>query len=185
MVVTNAERVALFLNGKPAGEKPVDRYQMVTFDVPYEPGRLEARASNGGSEVARFAVETTGAPAAIRLIPDRESMAGDGNDAEPVSVEIVDAQGRVVPTADLPVSFSVSGPATIIGLNNGDPNNHEPEKGSQHSTYRGLAQVIVQSKPGGSGTFTLHAASPGLTAGDASVNVIAVLEPPAVAEVHP
>jgi beta-galactosidase len=185
MVVTNAERVALFLNGKPAGEKPVDRYQMVTFDVPYEAGKLEARASNGGREVARFAVETTGAPAAIRLIPDRESMAGDGNDAQPITVEIVDAQGRVVPTADLPVTFSVSGPATIIGLNNGDPTNHEPEKGNQHSTYRGLAQVIVQGKLGGVGAFTLHAASPGVAAGDASVNVIAAPEPPAVAEILP
>jgi beta-galactosidase len=185
MVVTNAERIALFLNGKPLGEKAVDRYQMVTFDVPYEAGKLEARASNGGKEVARFAVETTGASASIRLIPDRESMAGDGKDAQPVTVEIVDAQGRVVPTADLPVSFSVSGPATIIGLNNGDPNNHEPEKGSQHSTYRGLAQVIVESNLGGVGTFTLHAASPGLAAGDASVNVIAAPEPPAVAEINP
>jgi beta-galactosidase len=185
MVVTNAGRVALFLNGKPAGEKPVDKYQMVTFDVPYEAGTLEARASSDGREVARFAVETTGTPAAIRLIADRQNMTGDGNDAQPITVQIVDAQGRVVPTADLPVTFSVSGPATIIGLNNGDPTNHEPEKGSLHSTYRGLAQVIVQSNLGGVGTFTLHAASPGLVAGDASVNVIAAPEPPAVAEIHP
>ena len=185
MVATNAERVALFLNGKPAGEKPVDKYQMATFDVPYQPGTLEARASNGGKEVARFDVETTGAPAAIRLIPDRESMAGDGNDAQPSTVKIVDAQGRVVPTADLPVPFSVSGPATIIGLNNGDPTNHEAEKGSRHSTYRGLAQVIVQSKLAGLGTFTLYAASPGIAAGDASVNVVAAPEPPAVDEIRP
>lgn len=185
MVATNAERVAIFLNGKSLGEKPVDPYKMATFEVPYESGTLEARASNAGREVARFDVETTGAPAAIRLIPDRQSMAGDGNDAQPVTVEIVDAQGRAVPTADLPVTFSVSGPATIIGLNNGDPTNHEPEKGSQHSTYRGLAQVIVQSKLAGLGTVTLHAASPGLAAGDASVNVMAAPDPPAVAAIHP
>jgi len=112
-------------------------------------------------------------------------MTGDGNDAQPITVLIVDTKGRVVPTADLPVTFSVSGPATIIGLNNGDPTNHEPEKGSQHSTYRGLAQVIVQSKLAGRGAFTLRAASPGLVAGEASVNVIAAPEPPAVAEIHP
>jgi beta-galactosidase len=184
MVATNAERVALFLNGKPAGEKPVDKYEMVTFDVPYQPGTLEARASNGGKEVARFAVETTGAPASIRLIPDRASMAGDGNDAQPITVQIVDANGRIVPTADLPVSFSVSGPATIIGLNNGDPTNHEPEKGNQHSTYRGLAQVIVQSESGGLGTFTLRAASPDLVDGVVSINVVGSAALPAVAELR-
>jgi beta-galactosidase len=184
MVATNAERVALFLNGKPAGEKPVDKYEMVTFDVPYQPGTLEARASNGGKEATRFAVETTGAPAAIRLIPDRASMAGDGNDAQPITVQIVDAQGRVVPTADLPVTFSVSGPATIIGLNNGDPTNHEPEKGNQHSTYGGLAQVIVQSESGGLGTFTLRAASPDLVDGGVSINVVGSAALPAVAELR-
>jgi beta-galactosidase len=183
MVATNAEKVALFLNGKPAGEKPVDKYEMVTFDVPYEAGTLEARASKGGKEVARFDVETTGAPAAIRLIPDRAAIVGDGNDALPVTVEIVDAKGRAVPTADVPVTFAVSGPGTIIGLNNGDPTNHEPEKGSQHSTYHGLAQVILQSVPASQGTLTLRATSPGLETGEASLNVTAAAAPPAVAEI--
>ena len=183
MVTTNAQTIALFLNGKPVAEKPVDKYEMVTFEVPYSAGTLEARASNGGKEVARFDVETTGAPAAIRLTPDRQSLAGDGYDAQPITVEVVDAKGLVVPTADVPVTFTLSGPAAIIGLNNGDPTNHEPEKGTQHSTYHGLAQIIVQSELAGKGKLTLHATSPGLNAGDASVNVIATAAPPAVAEI--
>jgi beta-galactosidase len=183
LVATNAESVALFLNGKPIAEKPVDKYEMVTFDVPYEAGTLEARASNGGKEVARFDVETTGAPAAIQLVPDRKSMAGDGNDAQPFTVEVVDAKGRVVPTADALVTFALSGPGAILGLNNGDPTNHEPEKGTAHTTYHGLAEVIVQSQLGGHGVLTLHATSPGLDAGDASVNVDAAAAPPSVAEI--
>jgi beta-galactosidase len=188
MVFTNTESVALFLNGKPVGEKPVDKYQMATFEVPYEAGTLEAHASNGskeggGKEVARFAVETTGAPAAIRLVPDRKRLAGDGDDALAVTVEVVDARGRVVPTADVSVSFTLSGSGEIIGLNNGDPTNHEPEKGTQHSTYHGLAQVILQSKPAGAGPLTLHAASAGLDAGEATIGVIATAAPAAVAEI--
>jgi beta-galactosidase len=183
MVATNAERVALFLNGKPAGEKPVDKYEMVTFDVPYEAGTLEARASNGDKEVAHFDVETTGVPAAIRIVPDRRTLAGDGNDALPVTVEVVDSKGRVVPTVDVPVTFALSGPGAIIGMNNGDPTNHEPEKGSQHSSYHGLAQVILQSVRASEGTLTLRATSPGLRDGEASVNVTAVASPPAVAEI--
>ncbi|WP_433972023.1 glycoside hydrolase family 2 TIM barrel-domain containing protein [Tunturiibacter lichenicola] len=183
MVATNAESVALFLNGNHIAEKPVDRYEMVTFDVPYTTGTLEARALNGGKEVARFDVETTGVPSAIRLTPDRKSMAGDGNDAQPFTVEVVDARGRVVPTADVPVTFSLSGPGAIIGLNNGDPTNHEPEKGTQHSTYHGSAQVIVQSELAGQGKLTLHATSPRLSAGDVSVDVIATAAPPAVTEI--
>ncbi len=107
MVTSNLEKVELRLNGKPVGEKAVDKYEMATFEVPYQPGKLEALASSGGKEVARFTVETTGPPAAVRLVPDRTSLAGDGSDAQPVTVEIVDAQGRVVPTAEPLVKFAL------------------------------------------------------------------------------
>ena len=97
-VAANVEKVELFLNCKSLGVNPVDKYQMLTTEVSYEPGKLEAVGYNGGKEVARFAVETTGAPAKLQLVHDRASLAGDGYDAQPVTVQVVDAQGRVVPT---------------------------------------------------------------------------------------
>jgi len=83
MAASNAEKVALTLNDIPLGEKLVDKYDMVTFDVPYQAGKLEAVASNSGKVIARFAVETTGPPAALKLVADRDSLAGDGADAQP------------------------------------------------------------------------------------------------------
>jgi beta-galactosidase len=182
-VATNTEHVDMFLNGKPVGSSAVDKYQMVTFEIPYEPGVLEARASNGGKEVARYDVETTGAPAALRLIADRPSLSGDGYDAEPVTVEVVDSRGRVVPTADAEVMFSSTGPGTIIGLNNGDPTNHESEKGTQHSVFHGFAQAIVQTSLNESGSYTLQATSPGLTSAQLKIEVMAVSPRPAIAEI--
>ena len=183
MVTSNAEKVELRLNGKKVGEGPVDKYQMATFEVPYEAGQLEAVASSDGKEVARFAEETTGAAAGLKLIPDRTRLAGDGYDAAPVTVEVVDAQGRWVPTADAQVKFTLSGPGAIIGLNNGDPTNHEPEKGSQHSVFHGLAQVILQSGFGGRGKLTLRAASEGLKPAEAVMDVDMAPERPAVPEI--
>ena len=170
-VATNAQSVAISLNGKSLGEHPVDKYEMLTLDVPYEAGRLEAVASNDGKEVARFAVETTGEPAALKLIADRSTLAGNGVDAQPITVEAIDAQGRVVPTANLSVKFELTGPGTIIGLNNGDPTCHEPEKGNAHSLYHGLAQAILQSTEKGSGSLTLHASADGLSPADLLVTV--------------
>ena len=115
-------------------------------------------------------------------MPDRTKLAGDGYDAQPVTVEVIDARGRVVPTADVPVTFTLSGPGAIIGLNNGDPTNHEPEKGNQHATYHGLAQVILQTSLNGTGKMTLRASSPGLASGEVSTDVIATPAPPAVPE---
>jgi beta-galactosidase len=180
MVTSNVEKVELRLNGKSLGEKAVDKYQMATFEVPYQPGKLEALASHEGKEVARFAVETTGPAVAVRLLPDRTSLAGDGYDAQPVTVQVVDAQGRVVPTAGQLVKFTLSGPGSIIGLNNGDPTNHEPEKGNQHTVFHGLAQVIVQSGLGGQGTLTLAAGSKGLATGETPMVMTPVRARPAV-----
>jgi beta-galactosidase len=180
MVTSNVEKVELRLNGKSLGEKAVDKYEMATFEVPYEPGKLEVLASHNGKEVARFAVETTGAPAAVRLLADRASLSGDGYDAQPVTVEVVDAQGRVVPTAEQLVKFTLSGPGAIIGLNNGDPTNHEPEKGNQHTVFHGLSQVILQSGLGGHGPLTLTADSEGLATGETVIVVDPVPARPAV-----
>src|SRR5262249_36906505 len=69
MAVTNADKVALVLNDKPLGEKAVDRYEMVTWEVPYQPGKLEAIATKDGHEVVRCTVETTGPPVALQLVP--------------------------------------------------------------------------------------------------------------------
>jgi beta-galactosidase len=185
MALTNAEKVALTLNGKPVGEQSVDKFDMATFEVPYEAGKLEAVATNDGKEVARFAVETAGAPAGVRLIPDRPSLAGDGCDAEPVTVQIVDAEGRVVPTASQSVRFELSGSGAIIGLNNGDPTCHEPEKGDRHSVFHGLSQVILQSGLASQGKLTLSAVSEGLAPARLVVDVTPAPVRPAVPVASP
>jgi beta-galactosidase len=107
-------------------------------------------------------------------------MAGDGSDAQPVTVEVVDAQGRVVPTANQLIKFVLHGPGAVIGLNNGDPTNHEPEKGDRHTVFHGLAQVIVQTGLQGQGTLTLSAGSEGLKTGEAVLEVSSVPARPAV-----
>jgi beta-galactosidase len=171
MAFSNAEKVKLLLNGKVIGEQLADKYEMNTWEVPYQPGKLEAIGYTNGKEVSRFSVETTGDPASIQLIADRSTIAGDGWDAVPVTVQVLDAKGRLVRTANLPVDFEISGPADIIGMGNGDPNCHESDKGHKHSVYNGLEQVILQSKPNANGQLTLTATSNGLKAASVIINV--------------
>ena len=78
----------------------------------------------------------------------------------PVTVEALDSQGLPVPTANLAVAFQISGHGQIIGVGNGDPNCHEPEKGDQRSLFNGLAQAIVQST-GDAGEIKLTASAVG------------------------
>jgi beta-galactosidase len=171
MALTNAQSVKLLLNGKLISAKPVHQYDMVEWAVPYRPGKLEAIAYDNGKEVSRFMVETTGTPVRLELIADRPELSGDGYDAMPVTVRALDDKGRAVPTANIPVTFEVAGPGTIIGLGNGNPNSHEAEKGNQRKLFNGLAQVILQSSFNTNGSLRLKANSAGIASAEITILV--------------
>jgi beta-galactosidase len=173
-VMSNAERVKLLLNGREIGEQKVDHYRMNDFKVKYEAGRLDAIAYTGGKEVARTNVETTGPAVALELLPDRAALKGDGDDAMPVTVRALDAQGRAVPIANDEVTFEIAGAGKAIGHGNGDPNSHEDEKGRMRRLFNGLAQLLVQSNWNSSGSIEVGASAPGLRAAHLTIPVRAV-----------
>jgi beta-galactosidase len=183
LVMSNAEQVTLRLNGRELGTQAVDRWMGNSWTVPYAPGRIEVVALRGGRIVARAAHETVGAAVALRLTPARSVMAGDGEDAQPVTVDAIDARGRHVPTANLPVQFTVTG-AAIIGLGNGDPNSHEPEQSAAgsgaRSLFNGLAQVIVRAGEGRR-RIAIEARAPGLAPARLAIDQLAVAPPAQVA----
>jgi beta-galactosidase len=174
----------LYLNGRQVADLTIDPFAMARCNVTYAPGRLEAVAWRAGRIVARTAVETAGTPVRLGLVPDRPGLAGDGRDAQPVTVLAFDAQGRAVPTAQTLVHFAATG-GRIIGLGNGDPNSHEPDVPAagvaQRRLYNGLAQVIVQSDRGSAGILTLRAAGPGMIPATADITVSRSALPPRVA----
>jgi len=158
---SNADQVELFLNGKSLGRKDMPRYRHLEWSVPYTPGTLEARAYTNGRVVATDRVETTGAPAALRLKTDRTTLTADGEDVTVVEVDVVDAQGRIVPIADNRITFSVSGAGQIAGVGNGDPSDHDPDKADLRRAFNGRCAVLVGATDQ-AGPIHLTATSPGL-----------------------
>jgi beta-galactosidase len=181
MLMANTQRVRLSLNGRLVGEQAVDPLRMNFLEVPYEAGRLEAEGLTDGRVVASAVVETTGPAVALQLLPDRAELLGDGRDALPVTVQAVDAQGRVVPLDASLVRLAVAGAGRSLGHGNGDPNSHEDEKGPTRRLFHGLAQLIVQSSPL-AGEVTVQATADGLAPVTLRLPVRAA---PAVAEVAP
>jgi beta-galactosidase len=149
-VYTNLDEAELFVNGKSVGKQKVPHLGHVQWNVRYEPGIIEARAYRGGHVVLTEKRETIGPAAQIRLTADRTTINADGEDCAVLTVEGLDKDGRVVPTADNLLAFKVSGEGALIGVGNGDPNCQESDKGFTRSLFNGLAQVIVQStkRPG-------------------------------------
>jgi len=125
----NAEEVELFLNDRSLGRKPMPRLGYIDWPgITYEPGVLLARGFSGGKQVSETSVSTTGAPAALRLAPDRANLRADGEDVALVALAVTEQSGLVVPTANIPITFTLSGPGRILGMGNGDPRSHEPDQ---------------------------------------------------------
>jgi len=179
---TNCDSVELFVNGKSFGvqgywfprvgywpEQPGGRASEprttsdlhLTWTVPYQPGTLKAVGRKGGKVILEVEVTTAGEPAAIELSVDRDAIAADRRDVAHFMVKILDAQGRVVPTADNEVAFDIQGEGKLIGVDGGNPVSHEDYKGKSIKAFNGLCLAIVQStaKPG---RIQLTATSPGL-----------------------
>lgn len=145
----NCDEVELFLNKKSCGRKTMPKMGHLEWTVNYAPGVLLARGFTKGRVVVIDRVETTGEPAAVRLSPDRASLQADGEDVSVITVRIADSKGRTVPTASNEIAFSIQGPGRIIGVGNGDPSSHEPDRFFERisqSKIEGLKTAAVRTK---------------------------------------
>lgn len=169
---SNCDRVELFVNGVSQGAQDMPKFGHVQWDqVVYQPGAIKVVGTRAGANVAEKTVTTTGAPAAIRMSADRSRLAADGEDTLPVTVEIVDAQGRVVPTAGDLVTFSVHGAGVNAGVGNGDPASHELNQAATRSAFNGLCMVLVKAATKG-GEITLHASAAGLAGANLTLRAV-------------
>jgi len=155
-VHSNLDEVELFLNGKSQGSQKIQPLTHLEWKVKYEPGVIEARGTKNGQVVLTEKRETTGKPESIKLTADRTTIDANGEDIAIVRVEVMDAQGRAVPTAENQISFKVTGEGKLIGVGNGDPNCQESDKEPKRSLFNGLAQLILQGSKT-PGTIALEA----------------------------
>ena len=159
MVYTNADSVELFLNGASQGSKAMSAATgHLQWSVPFATGTLEAKATKGGTVVASDKLQTAGAPAGLVLKADRTTIAADGRDLSFVEVNVVDAQGVLVPQAESTIDFSIDGPGTLAGVDNGNSVSHESYKGHSRSAFSGKALAIIQATTT-AGSITLTATS--------------------------
>jgi beta-galactosidase len=188
---TNCDIVELFLNGKSLGVKgyafprpgmtrkygdypPRAKIQQTTadlhlsWDVPYTAGTLTASGVKDGKLIRMAEVHTTGAPAKLGLTADRQRIRTGPGDVAHVTVQVLDTEGRVVPTADDEVTFTMQGEGRILGVDNGRPDSHESYKSSHRRAFNGLALVILQAT-GRPGTIVLSASSPSLSAANIEI----------------
>jgi beta-galactosidase len=153
---SNCDEAELSLNGKSLGRKPMPPRGHLEWQVDYVPGTLLARGYKNGKAIVEDSRETTGSPAQIKLVPDRASIIADAHDVSVVTVSVLDSQNRVVPVADNQVTFEVGGPGRILGVGNGDPSSHEPDK-TPAELYDSHGALMFASLTGGAAATAINA----------------------------
>lgn len=118
-VVSSADAVGLFLNGKSLGRGAQRARFLFTFhDVAWHAGVLRAVGYDAaGAKVCEASHTTAGVPVALKLTAHTapNGLRADGADIAIIQVEVVDVRGQRCPTALNQVSFDLTGPAEWRG----------------------------------------------------------------------
>jgi beta-galactosidase len=146
-VYSGTERVRLFLNDKLIGEKATGPNEAFTagFQIPYTPGTLRVEGIRGGHVVAQSILETAGKPVRLKITADRTVLSATGEDLSFISVEAVDAKGRLLYDSSVSAQFSISGAGIIAAVGSGDGQSLESYQGSSFRLFQGRALVVVRS----------------------------------------
>ena len=156
-IYSNCPQIELLLNGASLGTYPMPNdCSPLTLPVAYRPGVLSVVGRRQGRRLCEFALRTAGAPQRLRLETDRPAFTTDREDLCHVTACLVDEHGTVVPSAAQRVTFSVSGPARILAVDNGALDSHELFQTNTRAAFRGRCVALVQSS-GKAGRIVLSA----------------------------
>ena len=170
-VYSNAEEVELIVNGRSHGRKKnvitgeTGRNILCWPAINYgRGGKIVAIGRNGGREVARHQIETTGNPVALKAVVENpDDWKGDGIDLQYIRVYAVDSKGREVPTKEGLVRFSCQGAARIHAVDDGDNFTDKIyTQGNEVIMKKGFCMAILRSYDMGVSSVSFTASMDGL-----------------------
>ena len=145
VVYTNCESAEIFLNGISLGEKTMDFERQLVWKVPYEAGELKVVAKSGGKELCSKTYNTAGKAFGIKLIPGKNKIKANQTDVIHLEAQIIDKKGVMLPGADNLIEFEITGPAKLLGVENGDILDLQSHKVPQRKAFKGKCLLILQS----------------------------------------
>ncbi len=147
-VMSNCDRVELFLNGRSLGVQELDHRDSEKcagqYRTGFEKGILRAVGyDREGRVLCEDRRETSGDTARIRLTCEEKTLRADGSNLAFLQIEALDAANRPVLNARDRVYVRVSGGGTLLGMDNGDPADTDEYKGNTKRLFGGKALAIL------------------------------------------
>jgi hypothetical protein len=159
---TNCQTSKLFLNGQPQGEEKAydDNTGIISWDIPYQAGKLEVVGFNDNTEVCRYAIQSSGRPFALTAEVDHSSLSKN-KDLAHIVVQVVDEKGIPVMLSDDEVRCNIEGPAQLLGLEAGNNSDMGNYRDNEQRVFHGRLLAYVQTT-GTAGTVKITFSSPWL-----------------------
>ncbi len=147
---SNLKEVELTFNGVSLGRKTVDFEKgdslHCEWKIPFKRGTLVAEAfDEEGNSVVKDSISSYGNAVKIDAVPDKYIMTADGRDLIFIDISALDMNGYFVANARNRVKVTVSGPARLVGLDNGDSTDYDSYKGDNRRLFSGRLVAIIQS----------------------------------------
>ncbi len=162
-VVSSAEKVELFVNGRSLGFGEQSSRFLYTFkNIEWQPGVIRAIGYDlAGKKIAADEHATSGEPYAVRLkaFTSPRGLIADGADLALLEVEVVDAKGRRCPIALNMIHFSLQGNAIWRGGMAQGPDNYILSK--DIPVECGVNRIFIRSTTR-SGNIRIMASADGL-----------------------
>ncbi|AUS06201.1 glycoside hydrolase family 2 TIM barrel-domain containing protein [Pseudotamlana carrageenivorans] len=159
---SNCDEIELFLNGKSLGEKYLKDFEdhIYKWGVPFTEGTLLAKGSKDGV-VTEAKIVTATKSSEIELIADDLTLDADHYDVSNIVLQLEDKHGNPVATDDREIHFEISGPAKLLGVDNGWKKSVQPFQSNINTTHNGKTLVVIQAT-GTPGTIHVKAKGRGL-----------------------
>ncbi len=189
-VYGGGDSVELFVNGKSLGVQPCgpETAFETQYNTTYEPGELVAVAYENGIEIGRNVLKTTKQASAIRLATEcgkgcHQTMTyqctaqceitkpADEGTLAFVDIELIDADGLLVPDAENEISIHVEGPAVLAAFGS-DRARHQQGFEKPVTVAGNGAALAVLKITGESGTIKVRVTGEGLKAAEALITVL-------------
>jgi beta-galactosidase len=145
LTYSNCDQVELSVNDISLGIKQLNTFpdRVIKWRIPYTPGKIKALGTKTGTLVIHQ-LETAGTPYQVQI--ERETPVLTGNQTEYVAliVSVTDKKKVVQPKSRHKIMFEINGDARIIGVDNGDLEDHSSYKSNEVEVRDGKALVWVQ-----------------------------------------
>ncbi|MBS6677246.1 MAG: DUF4982 domain-containing protein [Clostridiales bacterium] len=156
-VYTDAEEAELFLNGRSLGKRrnhEEEKKYLICWELPYEPGMLEAISYIGGEQVGRASLRTA-MDAEMLVNTDKTEICEASEELIFIEVEYRDENGTLDMSADRTLVLESSENLQILGAGTANPKTEEYYTACTHELYEGRMIAVVRGINAGDGFVSI------------------------------